>query len=465
MKHIIQYGASSYNFIFIFAQQKVKGMLSKAAIPFLLILVLTISCTLDKPVKSAFSLDDTIHANTRLLQVAMRDNFNPPQASRVYVYPHIGQYLVLQQAHPNEMPDIGARLNGLKSIPTYDSSKVEPQLAALLTFCKVAKKVVHSEHYMESLKDTIMLKAIESGYSQKLINRSEAYAEELTNHLSDWIKEDGYFETRTYDRFTSSISPGEWRETPPDYMAALEPNWQYLRPLVIDSAGFYRAPPPPEYSPDKDSDFYKMVMKVYEESKTIDSIKEEIAWFWDDNPNITEHTGHLMTKTHKYAPPGHWMNIISQVCEKENVSVQKASKAYTLASIAMFDGVISCWYEKYTTNLVRPITYIQEYIDPFWTTILQTPPFPEYTSGHSVVSASAAEVMTQLFGDEYTFTDNTQLLFDMNERTFESFHDAAWEVSMSRFYGGIHYMEGIEEGNKQGRFIGDYIITELHQKD
>lgn len=414
---------------------------------------------------SVFGLDDVIHANTRLLRVVMRDNFNPPQASRVYVYPHIGQYLVLQQAFGDEMPGLTSRLNELGTIPTYDPEEIDPLFTGLLTFCEVAKQVVFSEHYLQSLADSLVTKAREGGYSNKRISASRAYAMELSAHLGEWIKGDNYIETRTFDRYTSTITPGKWIETPPDYMAALEPNWPFMRPLIIESADFYDAPPPPAYSTEKGSDFYTMVMKVYEESKTIDTLKEEIAWFWDDNPNITEHTGHLMTKIHKYAPPGHWLNIVSQICKKEGTKPHMASKAYTLVSIAMFDGIISCWHEKFTTDLVRPVTYIQEYVDPFWTSLIQTPPFPEYTSGHSVLSASAAEVLTELFGEDYAFTDNTQLLFEMNERSFDSFHDAAWEVSMSRFYGGIHYMEGITEGNKQGRFIGRYILDKLMDKN
>ena len=131
---------------------------------------------------------------------------------------------------------------------------------------------------------------------------------------------------------------------------------------------------------------------VYLQSKELDEEKAAIALFWDDNPNTTEHHGHLVSVIHKISPPGHWLNIISQISRKDNSSMFKATKAYTYTSIAMYDAIISCWYEKYKTNLVRHITYIQEHIDNNWTPLIQTPPFPEYTSGHSAISAAAASL-------------------------------------------------------------------------
>jgi membrane-associated phospholipid phosphatase len=193
----------------------------------------------------------------------------------------------------------------------------------------------------------------------------------------------------------------------------------------------------------------------------LDDEKKQIAWFWDDNPNTSEHRGHLVVMIHKFSPPGHWLNIISQISTQDSSSLFKTTKAYTYSAIAMFDVIISCWDEKYKTNLVRPITYIQENIDIDWKPLIQTPPFPEYTSGHSAISAAAATVLTDIYGDNYAFTDSTEVLFEQPVRSFKSFQDAAWEVSLSRFYAGIHYMNGITEGNKQGKFIGQKVLDKL----
>jgi hypothetical protein len=428
---------------------------------FLAVIITFTSCTEDTSVTAKFSTKDLNDANRKLLEVAMEDAFPPPVASRVYVYPHIAHYLALQDFYPDSLPGLIGKLNGLMEFPELAKNDVNAELAALLAFCKVGKKVVFSEYYMEDLAEAFMEKAREKNFSNKTIEASLAYANQLSEFLIAWMNKDLYIETRTYDRFTSTKLAQNWRETPPDYIQALEPHWSKIRPLVIDSMSIYSPPPVPEYKTSKDSDFYKMVYQVYEESKNLDDEKIETAWFWDDNPNVSEHRGHMIVMIHKISPPGHWLNIIHQITEKEESSLLTATKAYTFTATAMFDAIISCWHVKFKTDLVRPITYIQEYIDPHWRPIIQTPPFPEYTSGHSAISASAAGILNTIFGKEYAFVDKTQLIFDMKERTFASFDDAAWEVSLSRFYGGIHYMIGIEEGNKQGYFIADYVLNKI----
>ena len=104
---------------------------------------------------------------------------------------------------------------------------------------------------------------------------------------------------------------------------------------------------------------------------------------------------------------------------------------------------------------MRPETYINKYIDENWLPLLQTPPFPEYTSGHSVISNAASVALTKLFGDNYAFTDSTETEFGMPVRSFKSFDDVAAEASVSRIYGGIHYRPAVEVGAKQGKLLGE----------
>lgn len=408
-----------------------------------------------------FGVVDLHQLNRRLLEIAMEDGFPPPIASRVYAYPHIAFYVTMQKFFPDSLQPVAGRLNGLAPIDGIEINGADADLTALLAFCKTAKKVVFSEQHVDELTAGIMLKAKEAGLSAGVIDASVKCSDEITRHMIEWLSKDNYVETRTMDRWTSTKKPGEWIETPPDYSVGMEPSWVKIRPMVIDSAGIYTCTPPPPYDPAKESEFYKMVNTVYLQSKELDDEKTAIALYWDDNPNTSEHHGHLVSVIHKISPPGHWLNIISQISRKDNTSLFKATKAYTYTSIAMFDAIISCWYEKYKTNLVRPITYIQENIDPSWTPLIQTPPFPEYTSGHSAISAAAASVLTEIYGDNYAFTDSTEVLFNHPVRSYSGFYDAAWEVSLSRFYAGIHYMNGITEGNKQGKFIGQLVLESL----
>jgi hypothetical protein len=93
--------------------------------------------------------------------------------------------------------------------------------------------------------------------------------------------------------------------------------------------------------------------------------------------------------------------------------------------------------------------------------VLQTPPFPEYTSGHSAVSASAAVVLTHFFGDNFSFVDDTELYFGLPERRFNSFYEASEEAAISRLYGGIHYRDACEEGVIQGKKVGNYVVRSV----
>jgi hypothetical protein len=427
-------------------------------------IILLFSCSEDVSNDTVvFGTSDLNYANRTLLEIAMEDGFPPPVASRVYVYPHIAHYITLQSFYPDSLKYISNKLNGLESLPEMDKSNVNAELAALLAFCKIGRKVVFSEFYMDDLAEEFKDKARKEALSENIIFASERYASEVASHLSIWIDEDMYIQTRTFDRFTSTKKPQNWRETPPDYIEALEPFWNRIRPLVIDSASIFVANPPPAYETSKDSEFYKMVYEVYEESKNLDSLKIATTWFWDDNPNTTIHQGHMVAVIHKISPPGHWLNIIHQITEFEDSSLFTTSKAYTFTATAMFDAIISCWHEKFKTDLVRPITYIQEYINVSWRPVIQTPPFPEYTSGHSAISASAAGVLNSVFGKDYSFYDNTNELFNAGIRNYSSFDEAAWEVSLSRFYGGIHYMIGVQEGNRQGYFIANHILEKFNQ--
>jgi hypothetical protein len=418
--------------------------------------LLTFCNSPDKP-QTPFTAKDLIAANTVLLDAAMADVFTPPVASRIFAYAHLTHYLTYQSLRPKALPNIKGSIHDLAFFETPDSTGVEPELAALLAFSKMGKKLIYSEVFFDNFEQELKAKALKQGYTAEHLERSQAYAQSVFDQLSSWVDKDHYIETRTYPRYTSTKKPENWRETPPDYEAALEPFWDNIRPLVIDSLNVYEPATLPIYSTDPQSDFYAMVHEVYAESRNEE--KEKIAWFWDCNPVLTIHQGHMIQTIHKYSPPGHWLNIVTQVTEQNNSDYAKATQAYTYVATAMFDAIIAVWHYKFKTDLVRPITYIQEFIDPHWEPILQTPPFPEYTSGHSAISGAAATVLSGLYGADSGFHDTTQLRFGLEERSFTKFMDAAYQVNLSRFYGGIHYKPGVEEGGKQGAHIGQLILN------
>jgi hypothetical protein len=249
-------------------------------------------------------------------------------------------------------------------------------------------------------------------------------------------------------------------------MDGLEPHWNKIRPFVLDSAAQFKPIPPPAFSMDEYSKFYKELREVYEISlemteKGDASEKVQIAQFWDCNPYVSVTRGHLMFAVKKITPGAHWILINQIACKNTKADFNKTIYAYTKSSIGIADGFISCWDEKYRSNLVRPETLINKYFDDEWKPILQTPPFPEYTSGHSVVSGSAATVLTDIFGDNFHFLDDSELRYGLPIRTYSSFNQAAQEAAISRMYGGIHYRAAVEEGIGQGKSVGKLVNDRL----
>ncbi|WP_370095653.1 vanadium-dependent haloperoxidase, partial [Winogradskyella sp.] len=182
---------------------------------------------------------------------------------------------------------------------------------------------------------------------------------------------------------------------------------------------------------------------------------------WDCNPFVSVNKGHFMFAAKKITPGAHWIGICKIACKNTNSDFGKTVYAYTKTSIAVADSFISCWDEKYRSNLIRPETLINKYIDTEWAPVLQTPPFPEYTSGHSVVSGASSEVLTAIFGDNFAFDDTTELPYGLPMRSFKSFRLAAQEAAISRLYGSIHYRAAIKVGLDQGIKLGTLVNNKI----
>jgi hypothetical protein len=275
-----------------------------------------------------------------------------------------------------------------------------------------------------------------------------------------WLraKDDNYLKSRSKPKYLGSEDPGKWRPTAPDYLDGVEFCWNEMHPLMLDSASQFLPAPPPEYNMDSASTFYKMVKEVFDVQKNLTEEQRTIAKFWDDNPFVIEHAGHLMFGTKKITPGGHWMGIAAIAARESNAGDVKTAFTYALTATALFDAFISCWDAKYKWSYVRPITIIQQYWEKGWNPILQTPPFPDYTSGHSTITASAATVLTKLYGDNFAFNDTSDLRYIGMQREFKSFHQAADECSISRLYGGIHYRLSVDVGADAGKKVGLHIL-------
>lgn len=401
----------------------------------------------------------------KVVEIMVHDIFSPPVASRIFAYPNIAAYEIIAQQNDTYLP-LEKQVKNLISIPKADASKpINYQLAALIAHIDLSRRLIFSEKTIEIYRDSLY-QVWESKNPSEFI-ASKLYGLEVADHIASWMDKDNYKETRTMSKFTvDSDDPERWQPTPPAYMDGLEPHWSKIRPFVINSADQFKPLPPPTFSMEKGSDFYKELKEVYDISNQItkngdDSEEVEIAQFWDCNPYVSVTRGHLMFATKKITPGAHWIGICKIACKKIDSDFDNTVYAYTKTSIAIADAFISCWDEKYRSNLIRPETLINQYIDENWKPILQTPPFPEYTSGHSVASGAAAVALTNIFGDDFSFEDDTELIYGLPIRSFTSFNQAASEAAISRMYGGIHYRAAVEIGVKQGRDLGKFVIDNL----
>ncbi|HEU4788680.1 MAG TPA: vanadium-dependent haloperoxidase [Flavobacterium sp.] len=434
--------------------------------------LLFISC--GKQEKIVVSAGDFRAAVDTVSQIMIHDIFSPPVASRIYAYPNIAAYEVIAQ-NSKTYSSLQGQLNGLDSIPTLDpKANVNQKLAAIVAHMEVSKQLIFSEDALEKFRDSLYKKW--EGENSKEFEVSKEYGLKVAERIKKWMGKDNYKQTRTLPKFSVfAKQAGRWQPTPPAYMDGVEPHWGEIRTMVLDSASQFKPIPALPFSLDKNSAYFKQVMEIYnisqkisegikkaEESKSNDVPEEsKIATFWDCNPYVTVSQGHMMFAKKKNTPDAHWIGITKIACEKTNADFEKTVYAYTKTSIGIFESFISCWDEKYKSNMIRPETVINQNIDENWKPLLQTPPFPEYTSGHSVVSTCSAAILTTVFGDNFAFVDDSELPFGLPKRNFSSFKAAAKEAATSRMYGGIHYRAAVENGVVQGKNIGDFIIKKL----
>lgn len=409
---------------------------------------------------------ELIHRGMRRVTDIMRhDVFSPPVASRIYAYSAIAGYEAIIPGFP-EYRSLAGQLNGLTACPKPEAGKdyCYP-LASITAVMKVGKFLIFSESSMTDLEDEIFKEFDAMEMPQEVYDRSVKFGQEIAAHIIEWSKSDHYAQTRSAPKYTTDASdPSRWVRTPPQYADALEPHWMDIRPWVLDSARQFRPIPHHPYSEDPNSDFWKAVMEVYNVSKSLTEDQKQAAAYWDCNPFEVSVTGHLMVATKKISPGGHWINITGHACRKANAPLMKSVETYTLVSLALADAFISCWTEKFTGNLVRPETVINRKFDPEWHPYIETPPFPEHTSGHATVSAAAATILTKEFGEPFAFIDSTEMIFNMAPRAFKSFYEASDEAAMSRLWGGIHYRIGNEGGRMNGRQIGNYVWETIKMK-
>ena len=382
--------------------------------------------------------------------------YSPPVASRAFAYFGVAAYQAVASGSTS-LVSLAGQLNGLKALPPRDPAKRYSD--AVITHCVMASAVKTFFGNTGPTGQRVMAAAEKKlkgdatrGLSADVVEASLAYGEALKAAIIDWSMDDGgaVIENMGFPMaYDVSKEPGRWVPTSAirQQQFPLLPKWGENRTFAMPNGTSCGLPPPPAYSEAPASNFYREAREVYDVTRSLTPDQTAIARFWSDDPMLSP------------TPPGHWMFIANSILEDEKAGLDKTAEVMMRLGVAMADAFIGCWNAKYKYDLLRPVTYIKKVIDPKWEPLLITPPFPEYPSGHSTQSAAAASVLTALFGENYSFTDESPTPDGVPTRSFASFWAAADEAAISRLYGGIHFMPAIKHGQDQGRCIAAYAIA------
>ena len=407
-----------------------------------------------------FSTSDYILALKQATDVMVTDVTSPVAASRYYGYINLAA-IETAALFDHHQPHFAGILKGLNNIVVEDSliKKSDLELAVILVLYKSASRLLPSGYLLKNNPDSLKLIAKKRKISIEKINATAELVDKVVVQVLAYAYADGFVKLSGLRKYTPLAGDAYWQPTAPGFISAIEPRWNTLRTFILDSCSQFTGGAPNKYSTDTNSLFYKELKEVYDLGKNLSKEQSDIAMYWDCNPFALQQVGHLEYGIKKISPGGHWMGITGICCKMKKLNLSKTAYVHALVSIGIADAFISCWNNKYKFNRVRPETAIKKILDRSWTPLLQTPPFPEYTSGHSVISSTAAAILNQLFGEHFSFNDDTEVEFGLPVRNFNSFSSASNEASISRLYGGIHFRDAIENGVIEGEQIGKFVIT------
>jgi PAP2 superfamily len=371
-----------------------------------------------------------------------------PAASRLYAYAGVTVYQAILPGMPTSF-SLSGQLNDLPDTPYADENEVydwaSSANAALATVLSgILPK--ESSRAISTLRQS-QTAAREREVDEDVVARSLKFGDEVGKVILNWVAGDNYAQTRDLVWEMPTGYPSYWVYTR-EGQKAVEPFWGEIRPFALSDADACAVDSTMPFSSEEDSTFYIQALEVKNVGDNLTDEQKDIARFWVDTPGETG------------TPAGHWVLIENQLVDLLDLTLERAAHMYALVGVALGDSFISAWSLKYQLNLLRPITYIQTYIEPNWNSLIASPGFPEYPSGHSVVSGAAGDVLTYLFGT-VAFTDRSGRKHGLDDRSFTSFQAAASEAAISRLYGGIHFRAAIEGGLRQGQCISDSIKNYL----
>lgn len=432
------------------------------------------------------------------LAVVRSERLGPPVASRVSAYGALALYEGYASGSHSPLRTLSGQLNGLAPLPaapageSLDGPTVAAEAERIVLDSLLRDGTPTTRRSVDSLAAAQIAARRDAGVNDHDSRAAVAHGRTLGHAILAWAATDSFFATRGRP-WTPSGKRTEWTNTSdvsqfipqtisgqsdlvqlgnpnvhedverattkgtftnrpkadgPTTLPSFnptrptEPYWGHLRPFVLSSADVCAPPPPPAYSEQPGSPFYMIGRQFIDTVRVLTPEQKQIALFWADNPVATG------------TPGFHWISVVNLMVARRKLSADAAVELYALTSLAIADAFIGCWREKYRSNVVRPVTWVRRVLDSTFQTVIPTPPFPEYPSGHSVQSGAAVHVLISLLGDSIAYIDSTQVDIGQPPRRFESFSAARTEVAISRVYAGVHYFPAVVDGLSQGECIG-----------
>jgi hypothetical protein len=434
------------------------------------------------------------------------ERLGPPVAARVSAYSAIAMYEGYASDPRSSLRSLAGQLNGLATLPgvvpgdlPLDGPIVAAEAERVVADSLFRDGLPSTRRTIDSLAKAQVTARQAAGVGATARDRSLAHGRALGGAILAWAATDSFFATRGRP-WTPPTTRGQWANTAnvsqfvpqtlsgqsdlvqlnnpnvhvdveratakgdftnrpkaegattlPSFnpLKPTEPWWGNLRTFVLTDGDECAAPPPPAYSEKSGSPFWRMGRQFYDSVKSLTPTQKNVALFWADNPVATG------------TPGFHWISVINLMIGRRHLTADEAVEAYALTSLAIADAFIGCWKEKYRSLVVRPVAYVQRVFDPKFQTVIPTPPFPEYTSGHSVQSGAAIEVLVRFIGDTIPFIDSTQVDIGQPPRPFTSLSAARDEVAISRVYAGVHFFPAVYDGLQQGQCIGRRVLDKV----
>lgn len=376
--------------------------------------------------------------------------FDPLAASRAFAYSGLALYESMvkgmQGYHSVASPRIGSDVNALPGNELIHWPASANAAMAFMLKNLYANTSTANKERIDSLEAALDDK-FKSEVTAEIVEASATYGKKVAGLIFEWSKTDGGHEaylSATNSNYVPPTGPGKWIPTPPGLSQPVRPYWGNNRTFVPNSATTTMPSPPLAYSTDQDSEFYEAVQELYEISISLTPENIAVVKTWGDLPG-------------NYGTPAHYTNIATQLIKQKGLKLDDAALTYAKHGMAIYEATICVFKAKYTYNVIRPVSYIQnEMGNELWTSVIGTPPHPEYPSAHAVIGGASYVVLQDIFGENYAFVDRTHEL-SHGARSYENLEAYAAEAAWSRVLGGIHYKFSSQAGLAQGEKVGALI--------